>query len=171
MALFVPLHRVIRIALQRYYECEPRSILVRRDTLSMLALVFLVYPTLSSGVRGGQSTPEVSVYSEEQAVRGRGLYAEHCASCHGVELEGGSSMPLSGVTFEERWADEKHSVDDLFYIVRTLMPYGTPATLSKQEYIDIVAYLLMMNGYPAGAQALPLDPKLLAGITIRPQQP
>jgi hypothetical protein len=33
------------------------------------------------------------------------------------------------------------------------MPYGRPATLSKGEYIDIVAYLLLMNGYPAGAQA------------------
>ena len=51
-------------------------------------------------------------------------------------------MPLSGATFEERWADERHSVDDLFYIVRTLMPYGRPATLSQQEYIDIIAYLL-----------------------------
>ena len=38
---------------------------------------------------------------------------------------------------------------------------GKPATLSKQEYIDIIAYLLMMNGHPAGAQALPLDPSVL----------
>jgi S-disulfanyl-L-cysteine oxidoreductase SoxD len=171
MALFVLLHHVIRIALQRYCKCEPRSILMWRDVLSTLALVFLVYPALSDSVRGEQSAHKVSVYSEEQAIRGRGLYAEHCASCHGVKLEGGSSMPLSGATFEERWADEKHSVDDLFYIVRTLMPYGRPATLSKQEYIDIIAYLLMMNGYPAGVQALPLDPNILAGITIRPQQP
>ena len=171
MALFVLLHRLIRIALQRYCECEPRSISVWRDVVSTLALVCLVYPALSNSVRGEQSAHKVSVYSEEQAIRGRGLYAEHCASCHGVKLEGRSSMPLSGATFEERWADEKHSVDDLFYIVRTLMPYGRPATLSKQEYIDIVAYLLMMNGYPAGVQALPLDPNILAGITIRPQQP
>jgi hypothetical protein len=41
------------------------------------------------------------------------------------------------------------------------MPYGKPATLSKQEYIDIIAYLLMMNGHHAGAQALPLDPSVL----------
>jgi hypothetical protein len=41
------------------------------------------------------------------------------------------------------------------------MPYGKPATLSKQEYIDIIAYLLMMNGHPAGAQPLPLDPSVL----------
>jgi alcohol dehydrogenase (cytochrome c) len=68
---------------------------------------------------------------------------------------------LSGATFEARWADEQHSVNDLFYIVRTLIPYGKPATLSKQEYIDIIAYLLMMNGHHAGAQALPLDPSVL----------
>lgn len=41
------------------------------------------------------------------------------------------------------------------------MPYGKPATLSKQENIDIIAYLLMMNGHPEGAQALPLDPSVL----------
>ena len=45
-------------------------------------------------------------------------------------------------------------MDDLFYIIRTLMPYGQPATLSKQEYIEIIAYILMVNGYPAGAQPL-----------------
>ena len=58
-------------------------------------------------------------------------------------LEGQNSVPLSGATFQVRLADEKHTVDDLFYIVRTLMPYGQPATLSKQEYVDIVAYILM----------------------------
>jgi len=62
-------------------------------------------------------------------------------------------------------------VDDLFYIIRTLMPYGQPAALSKQEYIDITAYILMVNGYPAGGQPLPLDPRILKQITIRPQQP
>ena len=65
------------------------------------------------------------------------------------------SLTTSGATFVARWADEKHSVDDLYYMVRTLMPYGKPAPLSKQEYIDIIAYLWMMNGYAAGAQALP----------------
>jgi S-disulfanyl-L-cysteine oxidoreductase SoxD len=49
------------------------------------------------------------------------------------------------------------------------MPYGQPATLSKQEYIDIIAYVLMVNGYPAGAQPLPLDPRILKRITIKAQ--
>ena len=117
------------------------------------------------------SSNEMTVYSKEQASRGRDLYAEHCASCHGMMLEGQSSLPLSGATFQARWADEKHSVGDLFYIVRTLMPYGQPATLSKREYIDIIAYVLMMNGYSSGTRALPLDPAVLDNITIKPQRP
>ncbi|MBV8459241.1 MAG: cytochrome c [Acetobacteraceae bacterium] len=111
------------------------------------------------------------MYNEEQALKGHDLYEEHCASCHGAALEGQGSLPLSGATFRARWADDHHSVDDLFYIIRTLMPYGQPATLSKQEYIDIIAYILMVNGYPAGAQPLPLDPPVLKRMTIRAQQP
>ena len=110
-------------------------------------------------------------YSEEQAHQGHELYNEHCASCHGAALEGQPSLPLNGATFRARWADDRHSVDDLFYIIRTLMPYGQPATLSKQEYIDIIAYILMVNGYPAGAQPLPSNPQMLKRMIIRPQQP
>jgi cytochrome c len=111
------------------------------------------------------------MYSEEQALKGHDLYNEHCASCHGAALEGQGSLPLSGATFRARWADDHHSVDDLFYIIRTLMPYRQPATLSKQEYIDIIAYILMVNGYPVGAQPLPLDPPILKRMTIKAQPP
>ena len=111
------------------------------------------------------------MYSEEQALKGHELYDGHCASCHGVALEGQGSLPLSGATFRARWADDHHSVDDLFYIIRTLMPYGQPATLSKQDYIDIIAYILKVNAYPAGAQPLPLDPPILKRMIIKAQQP
>ena len=166
-----PLVLLLRVALHRLSKCDVRGILVARDVLSTLALAFLIYPAMSVNAHSENSENEVTVYSEEQASRGRDLYAEHCASCHGMMLEGQSSVPLSGATFQARWADEKHSVGDLFYIVRTLMPYGQPATLSKREYIDIIAYVLMMNGYSAGTRALPLDPAVLDRMTIKPQRP
>jgi S-disulfanyl-L-cysteine oxidoreductase SoxD len=128
-------------------------------------------PRVHFGLHSDESNTATIIYSEEQAHKGHDLYNEHCASCHGAALEGQGSLPLSGATFRARWADDRHSVDDLFYIVRTLMPYGQPATLSKQEYIDIIAYILMVNGYPAGAQPLPLDPRILKRITIKAQQP
>ena len=136
-----------------------------------LALALLAHIALSVSAPIAKSDSSMAVYSEAQSSRGRALYVEHCAACHGMMLEGQNSTPLSGATFQVRWADEKHTVDDLFYIVRTLMPYGQPATLSKQEYVDIVAYILMMNGYPAGDRALPADPAVLQEIIIRPQLP
>jgi mono/diheme cytochrome c family protein len=136
-------------------------------TLAELAL--LIGLASLSPARGDEVPIAASVYSETQALRGRELYGAHCASCHGAALEGQGSLPLSGATFQARWADDHHTVDDLFYIIRTLMPYGQPATLSREQYIDIVAYILMVNGYPAGTQPLPLDPRILKRITITAQ--
>ena len=99
MAPFMLLHRVIRIALQRSWKCDLRSMLVGRDVLSTLALVFFAYPALSGSVRSEKSAQEISVYSESQAVRGHDLYAENCASCHGAMLEG-EALFLSRATFE-----------------------------------------------------------------------
>jgi mono/diheme cytochrome c family protein len=99
MAPFMLIHRVIRIALQRSWKCDLRSMLVGRDVLSTLALVFFAYPALSGSVRSEKSAQEISVYSESQAVRGHDLYAENCASCHGAMLEG-EALFLSRATFE-----------------------------------------------------------------------
>src|SRR5262249_3030818 len=137
-------------------------------TVSLAALLFFAR---ALALHSEESNTGTIIYSEEQALEGRDLYNEHCASCHGAALEGQGSLPLSGATFRARGAAAHHSVDDLFYIVRTLMPYGQPATLSKQEYIDITAYIITVNGYPAGAQPLPLDPPILKRMTMRAQQP
>jgi len=164
------LYRVFPTFLQPLKR-DVQCFLAGRTIIASLALVMLAHVVLSVSARAGKSENSMAVYSEAQAVRGRGLYGEHCAACHGMMLEGKSSVPLSGATFQARWADEKHTVDDLVYIVRTLMPYGQPATLSKQEYVDIVAYILMTNRYPAGNRALPVDPAVLKEIVIRPQLP
>ena len=135
----------------------------------MLGPILLLCSASASVPHSEETNTGVIADSEEQAHKGHDLYEAHCASCHGAALEGQGSLPLSGATFRTRWADDRHSVDDLFYIIRTLMPYGQPATLSKQEYIDITAYILIVNGYLAGGQPLPLDSRILKQITIRPQ--
>ena len=137
----------------------------------MLGLIVLLFSASTSVPHSEETHTGVITDSEEQAHKGHDLYEVYCASCHGSALEGQGALRLSGATFRTRWADDRHSVDDLFYIIRTLMPYGQPATLSKQEYIDITAYILIVNGYPAGGQPLPLDSRILKQITIRPQQP
>jgi hypothetical protein len=34
------------------------------------------------------------------------------------------------------------------------MPEDAPATLSEKEVLDVVAYVLQTNGFPAGEQAI-----------------
>lgn len=112
----------------------------------------------------GQTT---GLFTEAQAQRGQALYAAKCASCHGQSLEGATASPLSGSKFAAKWSGK--SVDDLFFITRTQMPYGAGGSLTNQQYLDIVVFMLKSNGYTAGARELTNDAATLKGLKIQPQ--
>ena len=109
------------------------------------------------------------VYTDAQAQRGESLYAKNCALCHGAQMEGGSSTPLVGSHFQAKWGQGNHTVNELYYIIRTQMPYGSGGTLTRQQYIDIVARILKANGFRPGGRELPADPATLKQIKIEPQ--
>jgi len=103
------------------------------------------------------------VYSQEQANRGRALYGQNCASCHGSALDGsGTAPPLAGADFKGNWNGQ--SVDDLFEKIQTSMPADQPGKLSREQNADILAFLLTSNGFPAGSKGLPTDAAALAKI-------
>lgn len=92
------------------------------------------------------------LYSAEQATRGRAAYMKGCAECHMADLGGHEyAGPLAGFGFQLKWADA--SLAELFGRVRS-MPLGRPGSLTGQEYLDIVAYILQQNEYPAGTADL-----------------
>jgi alcohol dehydrogenase (cytochrome c) len=115
-------------------------------------------------------------YTPAQADRGRALYIEECASCHGAELAGGLASPLAGPGFAIRWAPAASlsgffgwggaSADDLHSIIRTTMPPASAGSLSNEQYLDVVAYIFQQNGYAAGERALLADEDLLRSIPI-----
>ncbi len=110
------------------------------------------------------------LYTAVQAARGQALYDKKCAECHGAQLEGASSKPLAYSLFMLRWGQGDRTVDELYYITRTQMPYGQGNTMTRQQYIDIIAYILQVNGYPAGAKELLANPAVLKRIKITPQK-
>ena len=134
----------------------------------LLVVAVLVAFLFSSATVTAQ---EDGVFTIVQARRGQNLYEKRCASCHGVQLTGGSAAALSGSRFIAKWGQGKHNVDELYYITRTQMPYGAAGTMTKQQYIDVVAYILKVNGYQAGDKALPTDAAALQKIIIQPQNP
>jgi alcohol dehydrogenase (cytochrome c) len=109
------------------------------------------------------------VFTEAQAGRGQAIYDKRCASCHGLRLEGGSASALAGGKFSDKWGRGDKSVDDLYFITRTQMPYGAGGTLSAQQYIDTVAYMLKANGYKSGSRELAANSTMLKQIKIETQ--
>jgi quinohemoprotein ethanol dehydrogenase len=87
--------------------------------------------------------------SSNQVQRGKAAYVQHCSSCHMADLSGsGEAAPaLAGSAFLLRW--QGRSASDLFDKTRTTMPTGSPATLTQEQYLDIIAYILQVNEFPA----------------------
>jgi mono/diheme cytochrome c family protein len=110
------------------------------------------------------------VYTEEQAKRGEGLYSQSCASCHAPDLTGVDAAPsLTGPGFNSGWSDL--TVGDLLERIRTTMPADGPGSLSRQQYTDIIAFLLAKDGFPAGQTELPQQTEILKQIKILAQKP
>ena len=104
----------------------------------------------------GPSTLD-GVYTDEQASRGKDVYAGSCRSCH-------SPMSHTGATFNKWWRG-KH-LSDLFTFVSTRMPKNDPGSLAPEDVADVVAYLLKMNAMPVGPTELPPDADSLKKFRI-----
>jgi S-disulfanyl-L-cysteine oxidoreductase SoxD len=110
------------------------------------------------------------IYSEAQAKRGEAVYAETCANCHGAVLEGIDMSPaLNGATFSSNWNDL--TVGDLAERIRISMPADRPGTMPRAQIIDVVAFMLKANKFPAGTTDMAQDIPMLKQIRIVHQKP
>ena len=135
------------------------------------ALVGIVLEASASHA-GQQSARTVwdAVYSEAQATRGEEVYRQECAACHLDSLGGADMAPaLAGEAFMKTW--NELSVGDLFERIRISMPQDNPARLTRQQYVDLVAYMLQANKFPAGAAELGDDLPGLKEIKILVKAP
>lgn len=95
-------------------------------------------------------------FSAAQVTVGKGAYDGYCAVCHGSTLTNGTfGTPLAGEYFRTRWSGR--SVAALYVKSRDTMPPSVPASLPRESYAAILAYILDVNGLSAGGIALPAD--------------
>ena len=110
-------------------------------------------------------------YTSAQAERGWGAYKTHCTACHAEDIRGGKAPTLMGDVFMLHW--ETKTVGEFFQKIRDTMPKrGTSSDLhpiTEKDKLDIVAYLLQRNGFPAGSRELTDDSALLGSLQIIPQ--
>jgi mono/diheme cytochrome c family protein len=104
------------------------------------------------------------VYNAAQLKRGEALSFTNCVICHGEQLLGNEAPGLIGPDFLASWTTR--TVGDLFDRVKKTMPEDHPGRLSDPETADVVAYILSLNGFPAGEKELPTDISVLNRIRI-----
>ena len=139
------------------------------NLLAVLAAAFIVTCIVNYDASAQGKTTNDAVFTDEQATRGEDAYQQECAQCHLDDLLGDGIAPaLIGAPFSFRWSEL--SVADMLVAIRTTMPQGAPASLSPQAYVDIVAYMLKVNDYPAGDVELPTAEAELETIIIADSQ-
>jgi cytochrome c len=92
-------------------------------------------------------------YQASQAEAGKAIFERSCVVCHGADLLGkDDAPPVAGAYFANSWGGQP--VASLIQFVKTEMPFSAPGSLDDDSYVKSVAYILSVNGVPAGATAL-----------------
>jgi mono/diheme cytochrome c family protein len=138
-----------------------------RCRVAIASLVVLQALILASAQ--GKTTLD-GIYSEAQATRGEKVYAASCASCHGDDLSGGGQTPpLAGKEFNSDWNDL--SMGDLYDRTHLSMPADKPGSLTPEQTVDVITYLLKKGSFPTGQADLPTDTVALKAIKFVSPKP
>jgi len=132
---------------------------------TLVALALLSSP--GSGLRAQTAEPRIwqGVYSEEQAARGRDHFNNVCIRCHQADLGGSTEAPaLKGDRFYASF--EQEPIDRLYLKARDTMPPNFGVNVDAQGKLDIITFILKMNGYPSGPNELKIASEDLATALI-----
>jgi PQQ-dependent dehydrogenase (methanol/ethanol family) len=107
---------------------------------------------LAAAESSGSASKAKLPFTSSQAKSGGQVYSSNCQGCHGQNLGGGSGPALKGSGFLSKWGGQ--SIGKLHGYIAQNMPLGQAGKLSKQQYLEVTAYLLSQNGFGAGGTAL-----------------
>ena len=129
---------------------DPRSCRAIVGCAALLVMVVTAAAQEKKSVKAG-------VYTAAQADRGQGLFRSKCASCHAPNR-------FTDDLFYTSFAGKP--LWEMFDVISDSMPEDNPGSLKKEEYADVIAYLLKLNDFPAGATELPIDKDALGAILM-----
>ena len=96
--------------------------------------------------------PAVSI-TLAQANRGKSVYDDNCASCHGANLDDGEFGPgLRGAASRPAGRASQPTRCSLIYPAK--MPPSAAGGLNDKAYADVEAYILHANGATPGSSEL-----------------
>jgi polar amino acid transport system substrate-binding protein len=123
----------------------------------------------TSGIAKRKHREVPALYTADQATKGALAYYQNCAMCHGPLLDGqsgGYSGPaLKGAEFADPSYD--FHLSDMFNFVAKLMPAATPGSLTHEQDVEIMAFILQQNGYPPGSHELVYEEAEKSKVPLR----
>jgi quinoprotein glucose dehydrogenase len=138
--------------------------MLERTLIAALALVWSATLVLA---QSPAVEAKAGVFTAVQATRGQALYSVFCSSCHADDLAGTNSGDSGAPPLKHETFMRGSTAAALFTKIKTRMPLDAPGSLKDQEVLDVMAYLLQANGFPAGAMDLQGGPAELERIRIR----
>ena len=121
----------------------------------VLSLGCWVIVTIALGAQAPKTSVKAGVYTAAQAERGIAVYRSKCASCHAPNR-------FTDDFFYTSFAGKP--LWEMFDVISDSMPEDDPGSLSKEQYADVIAYLLQLNKFPTGETELPTDKDALTEI-------
>jgi cytochrome c2 len=121
----------------------------------LLCAAAMVAPR-TTAAQAPKSTTQ-GVYTPAQAIKGKSVFNGACLGCH-------TTASHMGPAFELRWFGRPLS--ELYGYLSNLMPKSAPGTLTEDEYVWVTAYILKLNGMPAGKVELTAEPNWLKAVRI-----
>lgn len=96
-------------------------------------------------------------FTAAQADGGRDSFRALCTECH-------FSGEFNDQQFKFKWS--RRSAESLYDLIFTQMPESAPGSLTPEEAVGLVAYILRMNGFEEGGAELVADPAVLGAISL-----
>ena len=116
-----------------------------------------------------QTTTNDGIYSKAQADGAKAQFEKICAECHPFTVAARKKpkdLPLGDEPFFQQWSGRP--LTELVTLIALTMPNDGSAVVSDAEAVDLVAYILQQNGFPAGSN--PLTKESASAVLARPRK-
>jgi len=116
-----------------------------------------------------QKSSNDGIYTKAQADGAKAQYDTLCLECHTFTVAAKKKpedLPLGDEPFFKTW--EGKTIDELVSVIVLTMPNDGSAVVNEDEALNLMAYVLQQNGFPAGAA--PLTKETASAVLVRPKR-
>ena len=133
------------------------------------ALAATIALTAAPVQNGASRTSNDGVYTRAQADRAKAQFEKMCTDCHAFSTAARKrpgDVPLGGELFTRAW--NGRTLGEMLTTIVMTMPNDGSGEVTETEGVDLVAYILQQNGYPAGAS--PLTKDAASAVVLKPKK-